>query len=288
MRTEMRSWIEGKGIMSAVFRALALWEYSTEEQARKQLVKALEKGNHPAGPYILQYAINRRKQEIQWPFLYIPAIIHLLVSIHLIMEGLLSQKPWTLFVTVAVVACLLFIFRFTWFSKCSEACRFLYLAGDALSNERFGKTEAERQQASQSPEIPIQQVQPNIHQGEEHDLEQPNDASRDVVKGALATLLLHELLMKECNRPNIYNGGIHETTLYYSQISGCRQKNILSKIKHYKTRQSIDLSTPNARSTHRKYLETLLQHYNAIGDDDLYKQAEDLQTFIESPSMRKN
>lgn len=50
MRTEMRGWIEGKGIMSAVFRALALWEYSTEEQARKQLVKALEKGNHPPGP----------------------------------------------------------------------------------------------------------------------------------------------------------------------------------------------------------------------------------------------
>jgi hypothetical protein len=100
MRREMRSWIEGKGIMPAVFRALALWEYSTEEQARQQLVKALEKGNHPPGPYMLQYAINRRKQEIQWPFVYIPAIIHLLVSIHLIMEGLFSQKPWTLSVSV--------------------------------------------------------------------------------------------------------------------------------------------------------------------------------------------
>ena len=83
MRPELRRWIEGKGLMSAVFRALALWEYSTEEQARQQLVKVIERGNHPPGPYILQYAINRRKQEIQWPFLYIPAIIHLLVSINL-------------------------------------------------------------------------------------------------------------------------------------------------------------------------------------------------------------
>jgi hypothetical protein len=274
--------------MSAVFRALALWEYSTEEQARQQLVKVIERGNHPPGPYILQYAINRRKQEIQWPFLYIPAIIHLLVSINLIMEGLLSQKPWTLSVSMAVVACLLFIFRFTWFSKSSEACRFLYLAGDALSDEKLGKTEIENQQTSQGPAVAIQHGQPNIHHGGEPDLEGTNDAPRDLVKGALPTFFLHELVKKECRRPNIYDGDIHKTTLYCVQITGCRQKNILSKAKYYITRQSIDLSTPNARSTHRKYLETLLQHYNAIGDDDLYKQAENLQTFIESSSSRKN
>jgi len=160
MSKEVMSWIEGKGIIPAVIRALALWQHSTEEQAKQQLVKALEKGNRPPGPYMLQYAINRRKQEIHWPFLYIPAFIHLLVSLLLIMEGLISQKPWTLPIAVAVVACLFFIFRLTWFSKSSEACRFLYLAGDALSNEKLGKTQAERPQTSPKPEIAIRQGQP--------------------------------------------------------------------------------------------------------------------------------
>ena len=204
------------------------------------------------------------------------------------MGGLFSQKPWGLPVSVAIVTCLIFIFRNTWLSKYSEACRFIYLAGDALSSDGFRKTEAEGQQAIRNSEIEIQQGQPNIHPGEKPDLEQTNDAPRELVKGVLPTLLLHELIMKECNRPNIYNGDIHKTTLYYSRISGCRQKNILSRTKHYKTRQSIDLATPNARSTHRKYLEILLQYYDAIGEDTLYKQAENLQSFIESPSSHKN
>src|SRR6185437_3159038 len=213
---------------------------------------------------------------------------HLLLSILLIMEGLLSQKHWALSVSVAVAACLLFIFRLTWFSKSSEACRFLYLAGDALSNEKLGKTQAERPQTSPKPEIAIRQGLPNIPQGKEPDLEQINDAPHELGKGALPTYFLHELLKKECNRLNIYDGDIHKTTLYCAHISGCKQKNILSKAQHYKTRQSINLSTPNARSTHRKYLEILLQYYDAICDDTLYKQAEDLQAFIERPSCHKN
>lgn len=125
MKKEVRSWIEGKGIIPTVFRALALWEYSTEEQARQQLMKVIERGNHTPGPYILQYAIDQRKKEIQWPFLYLPLFAHLLLSLFVIMGGLFSQKPWGLSVSVAIVNCLIFIFRNTWFSKYSEACRFI-------------------------------------------------------------------------------------------------------------------------------------------------------------------
>jgi len=133
-------------------------------------------------------------------------------------------------------------FQKYWYSKCSEACRFLYVAGDSLSNEIHGKREGERQQAPQKPQIEIQPGQSNILQGEEPNLELTNDVTREQVKGAIATFLLHELLKKESNKPNIFKGDIHKTTLYYSFISGCVQKNILNKTKHYKTRQSIDLT----------------------------------------------
>jgi hypothetical protein len=96
-----------------MFRALALWEYTTEEEARQQLLKVIEQGNHSPGPYMLQYAINLRKREIQWPFLYIPLFANLLLSISLIISGLHSPKPLQLPVSVAFIACLIFIFRNT-------------------------------------------------------------------------------------------------------------------------------------------------------------------------------
>ena len=107
-------------------------------------------------------------------------------------------------------------------------------------------------------------------------------------KGAISLFLLDELIKKESGRPNIHNGDIHKTIHYFSYISGCRPKNIQNKIKNYLTRRSIDLATPNTMSTHRKYLEMLLEHYEEIGDDALYKQAEDLQSFIEKSPARKS
>jgi len=288
MKQKVRVWIEGKGIIPTVLRALSLWDYSTEEQARRQLEKVIERGNHPPGPYILQYAINRRKQEIQWPFLYIPLFTYLLISILLIMGGLSSQKPWQLFMSMAIVACLVFIFRNTWLSTYAAAFRSICLAGDALSREWFEKTKTEMENAPQNPETEIQQGQPEIPRSDETQLGRDSDATRELVKGALPIFLLHELLKKECKRPNIYDGDIHETTRYYAIVSGFKQKNILSKVKHYISRQSLDLRTPNARSTHRKYIDILQQHYNEINDDTLYKQAGDLQSFIENRSCQKD
>jgi len=106
-------------------------------------------------------------------------------------------------------------------------------------------------------------------------------------KGTINLILLAELIKKECGRPNIYTGDIHNTAAYYARVTGCNPKNIVDKTKYYRSREGIHVNTANIRSTHRKYLELLLTHYQEIVDDTLYRGAEDLQSFIETQGIRK-
>jgi hypothetical protein len=280
MKGHASTWIEGDGTVRTVFRTLALWAYSSEDKAKLQLVKVIERKNEKAGPFILQYAIDRRKKEIQWISLYMPLLALLFIGVLLVAAGLFSQNPRNLFISLGTVIFLGFFFRVTWFTIYLDACRFLHDAGDALWKERLGDSVAEkadpiRQPALKTPEISGLTDEAIVD-------------SAPPGKGAISIYLLDELIKKESGRPNIYKGDIHKTTEYYSFVSGCQQKNIVSKTKYYVTRDSIGLNTANARSTHRKYLEILLQHYDEIGDDVLYKPAGDLQAFIEKLPPQKN
>lgn len=109
-------------------------------------------------------------------------------------------------------------------------------------------------------------------------LEAPETAS----KGSISIVLLHELIQKECERPNIYKGNTQNALAYYAHVTGCQLKNLQGKVKYYKNREAINLPTPNIRATHKKYLDILLAHYEKIGDDALYNKAQDLQAFIEN------
>jgi hypothetical protein len=262
MKGHASTWIEGNGTVRTVFRTMALWAYLSEERAKLQLVKVIERKGDVTGPFTLQYAIDRRKKEIQWISLYLPLFTLSVISILLIAGGLSSQNPRNLYISLAVVLYLIFLFRTTWFGLYLDACRFLHGAGDALWKERLGDSVAEKAEPTTQPGLKIPEISCL-----------PEEAKGDSAppgRGAISLFLLDALVKKDSGRPNIYNGDLHKTTAYFSYISGCQPKNILSKVKNYRTRESIDLSTPNARSTHRKYLEILIQHYDEIGDDTLY------------------
>jgi hypothetical protein len=68
MKKFVREWIEGSGAMQTRIRTLTNWAYPTEEQTKLQLLKVIEKKPGAYGPHTLQYAIDRRKREIQWDF----------------------------------------------------------------------------------------------------------------------------------------------------------------------------------------------------------------------------
>jgi len=99
-------------------------------------------------------------------------------------------------------------------------------------------------------------------------------------KSNIILFLLHELVKKECGRPNIHRGTLMETVRFFSESSGCQLKNIITKARLYRTRNTIKLSSENARATHFRYLTTLQDHYKAVGDMELYKQNENLLAFI--------
>ncbi len=70
MRKHASTWIEGDGTVRTVFRIMALWAYTSNEKAKLQLVRVIERKGDVPGPFILQYAIDRRKKEIQWISIY--------------------------------------------------------------------------------------------------------------------------------------------------------------------------------------------------------------------------
>jgi len=315
----MRAWFEVKGTVRIAIRTLALWEYYTEEQARQQLVKVIERETDATGPYVLQHAIDRRKKEIQWISIYIPFFLLSVESVLLVTSALFSHNLRNLYFCIAVVPCLGIIFRTTWFRQYIESSRLIYRAADALVKEKLGKIPVEiastvssgvfdSAQPSQVTPIPLsaistirelETVPPTAEIQAElqasaipHAIpleveEDPITAAKPV-KGSILLFLLEELIKQECKRPNIYSGEIHETVLLYSVISGCQPKNIISKIKYYKSRSSIALGSENARTTHLKYLEQLLHYFNAIGDDTLCKGVQNLHSFIGNLPLRKN
>jgi hypothetical protein len=318
MKGHASTWIEGDGTVRTVFRTMALYAYSSEEKAKRQLMKVMVPKNNQSGPYTLQFAIDRRKKEIQWISLYLPLLVLVIVGVLLVAAGLFSRNPRNLYLSLGTVIFLGFFFRVTWFTLYLDACRFLFKAGDALWKEGLGKGSPDTSKFSECPgidavevceamdrltadtpelpqrvqQLPIQGIhcqaeKSENHQGDDPDPEELSSINHSPVKGAISIYLLDELIKRECGRPNIHGGDIHKSTKYYSYISGCRPKNIINKARCYLNRQSMNLSTPNARTTHRKYTEILLEYYDAIEDDRLYKQAEDLQAFIEKSAEGK-
>jgi hypothetical protein len=318
MKGHASTWIEGDGTVRTVFRTMALWAYSSEEKAKRQLMKVMAAKNGQSGPYTLQFAIDRRKKEIQWISFYLPLLVLGIVGVLLVAAGIFSRIPRNLYLSLGTVAYLGLFFRVTWFTVYLDACRMLYKAGDALwkeglekgspdtSNlnessgtksskvaESMNRLAAERPAAAQTVQQPtIQEIHRQAEKSESPhdeapDPEEPMSPNNSPVKGAISIYLLDELVKRECGRPNIHCGDIHKSTNYFAHISGCRPKNILDKAKFYYNRESLNLHTPNARSTHRKYLEMLLEYYDEIGDSTLYKQADDLQTFIEKAADQK-
>jgi hypothetical protein len=115
MRKHASTWIEGNGTVRTVFRTMALWAYLSEERAKLQLVRIIEKNGKP-GPFTLQYAIDRRKKEIQRISLYLPLFALSILSVLLIAAALSSQNPRNLNISLAMVLYLVILFRTTWFS----------------------------------------------------------------------------------------------------------------------------------------------------------------------------
>jgi hypothetical protein len=194
MRKHASTWIEGNGTVRTVFRTMALWAYLSEERAKLQLVKVIERKNEKPGPFILQYAIDRRKKEIQWISLYLPLFALSILSVLLIAAGLSSQNQRNLNISLAVVLYLIFLFRTTWFGLYLDACRFLHDAGDTLLKERLGDRVAEKAEPT---------TQPGIKSAEIFGLtDQAIADSTPSGKGAISLFLLDALVKKDSGRPN--------------------------------------------------------------------------------------
>ncbi|HEY4286963.1 MAG TPA: hypothetical protein VGN00_07675 [Puia sp.] len=139
MNKNANTWIEGNGTVRTVFRQLALSDYCTQERSRLQLIKAIEKKEHISGSQLLDYAIFRRKSEIQWVSVYLPGVGFSATVLFLFHAGFTSANPMYMWLTVGLSLALSLVFRITFFAQYLDACRAIYFAGDQLTKENTSK-----------------------------------------------------------------------------------------------------------------------------------------------------
>ncbi|MDR3669020.1 MAG: hypothetical protein P4L35_19495 [Ignavibacteriaceae bacterium] len=320
MNKNVNTWIEEKGTVRTVFRKIALWDYASRESCRLQLIHAIEKEEITISPFGMKYAIDSRKVEIQWISVILPLLPFVSALLFFLYGAMNSHIVLHLSLCIILMVSLGLVYKITFFNQYLEAKKLVYYSGDAILREvslreapdkigaiqpsNFASFPAEIKDVqirdglplllnktieSATPAIDIETQSGNsFHVPEaETGIIKTTVVSEIAGKGCINTLLLHELIKKECGRPNIYRGDIHKSVEYYSHITGCKAKNILDKKKLYEKRDTMDLKTANARTTHLKYLELLLGYYLEIGDDILYNKAEDLQSFIETSAQNK-
>ncbi len=306
--------------------------------SKLELVRIITKHNATITPYLLEYAVSRRRNEVRWSDVYMPLIGFLLPSLFCFYGAFLFPIPRLLYAAIGMFVGTIIYFRVTIYTIYLRTNRLLYMAASQLAEEaQFGHTRwlpfktAEIPQQTNEPamsgpavsekkmpelkgsESPAPLETPAVEPGAAASMSMPeppeferatgkspasaetpspeNFADEPVIspgKGSIPTVLLHELIKKEAQRPNVFSGDMHQTLLYYSIILNCQRKNILNKARHYQSRKSIVLHSENARTTHIKYLETLFQYYRATGEDVLLASAESLKQHIEMLPLTKH
>jgi hypothetical protein len=267
--------------------------------------------------FFLDHAIERRKKEIRWVWLYLPFTIFAFTGIYFIYGALVWHVPKYVYLVFALMPTLAFIFRISFYREYLKQCDRLMLTvsellaktaegGEAASEtpgtkvdvqeiagmpESAGSFEPEKLTVLQDP-TPVVQDTP-VLQGDripgkkyfgDELLPLFEDAGDNFKKGKIKIFLLDQLLRHECGRPSI-----HDRAAFNIQdsvrIPGCKYKNIISQLNEYQSREAIRLKTKNILSTHKKYLRILKKFYERSGDLVLRDRAKDLSSFLFSPKL---
>lgn len=295
MNKKLCAWIEGDGTFRTLFRKLALWDFASADRCKVQLLIAIEKEKMAVGTYGVQFAVERRKKEVQLLTHYLPLFIMFVPTLAYISLATILHVFPHYYLGLALSISLIIVYKHTWFSQYVETCRYIYTAADTLLKESAAKEDprmpallpavnssliSEASIETRDMRKPFLSVE---SQDEEHIITVSNS---DIAprKANVILFLLHELIKSECGRPNIHSGTLKETVNFFSESSGCQSKNIITKAHQYRKRNTIQLSKENTRSTHLRYITTLLNHYKSVGDMELYKQGENLLAFITNAS----
>lgn len=318
-------WIEGEGTVRTMFRKMSLWDYASKEKSKLQLLRAIEKGNTLPSLFLVQFAIDRRKNEIQWISLYFPLLMLVSPLFFFMYGALISHIAMYLYLGMGLMVSLSVVFRITFYNQYLDACKFLYHAGDCIFQEvqmtTPGRMEASEWEEVQTikqtnftaapaiteyvqvhketlplvegaetplPESVLEKIDPIVMPEEDNEMETEEGDPKKSRKGVIPLVLLHELVKKECGQPNIFKGDQHENAELIALITDFKAPNIAKKMGIYKNRELINRNSRHIRTTHKGYLETLLHYYSRTENDTLYRGAENLQSFLErSPAEKK-
>ncbi|HVU57733.1 MAG TPA: hypothetical protein VHD83_21875 [Puia sp.] len=291
MNKKLCAWIEGDGTFRMLFRKLALWDFASADRCKVQLLIAIEKEKMMMSANGVQFAVERRKKEVQLLTHYLPLFVVFMTSLAYISLATIFHVFPHYYLGLVLSLSLIIVYKHTWFSQYVETCRYIYTAADSLLKELSVKefpalptvlpsvgSVTILEPAMVQPDLQKPFLSANFEEVEQVDPMQ--DAETGPQKSNIILFLLDELIKKECNRPNIHSGTLKETIIFFSASSGCQAKNIITKAHTYRTRNAIKLSSENARTTHLRYINILLEHYKSVGDIEMYQQAENLLTFI--------
>lgn len=263
--------------------------YDSPEDCKAKLLAVINADHFP-NEFLLNHAIEVRKKEIRWRWLWIPMVMFAFLVVYLLYGALFFHVPKYVYLSLVLIIILVIVFRITFYQSYLNIYNRLSLTAASLKDEipQVPKTKTPDKSFFLQTRKPGLQQQPAIEErapaekkeyGKELDLFFAKAGDHEV-KGRIKILLLDQLVRKECNRASIFDVLSRDIDRSVD-IQGCKAKNVASQMQYYNSRKSIKLKKTHSQTTHLKYLSYLQEYYREIGEPMLEKQAEDLYYFID-------
>ncbi len=289
MKEKMTNWLEKEKRLQQFIRYIFFYSYLTPEKCRLAILQSIESSGAEPETESIQLEIYRRTIYIKAAFVYAPITLILLFHLFLFGAALKNISSPVAAVSLLISSYLIIIYRVTFLEYYLSSFQSLRIAKNkmlaslgkpATSNEKVGIHQEKEGKSHGDLSFSISPYGPQQARARESTEKEEAEEWAGVQKGTIATILLNELIKKECGRPCLFSGDIEKAADFHVFIAHCKKKNLLDKAKTYRRREAIRISSENSRSTHVKYLSVIADHFREIGDTELYKQAEDLRMFI--------
>ena len=265
------------GVVNNLLAHLPIWKYTSTEGCKQQLLAVFKADGIP-NEYLISQAVESRKKEVKWPWLYFPFVLFGFSMLYLICIALIWPGTRYAYTSIVTVFMLAFVFRITFYNTYLDICKNLVLAADGLLRDVPARAED-----SILPVLTERTDEMTAIQGmTEEDREEFLELAKAVSQwhGKICVILMAQSLRRGCGRPSIYDNFSPPDIESFATLIGCVAKNVKDKMKDYQRWDKIKLTTEKSKTTHLRYARILQKFYKQRNDSDLHDAAKKLHAYI--------
>ncbi len=212
--------------------------YDSPEDCRAKLLAVIDADHFP-NELLLNHAIEVRKKEIRWRYLYIPMVMFGFLIAYLLYGALVFHVPKFVYISFVLIIILTIVFRITFYQSYLDVYNRILFA--AISFNENGELPLELEPVSPDETTLLEENKSDLQELPALQAAAPRErkvygtelepffagASADANYGRIKIFLLDQLLRRECKRPSIFDEppGGYRSALFNFRLCGkkCHQ-----------------------------------------------------------------